>query len=98
MNLFSIWKFPVKIDDEVNVTMPADAKIIKIGMQGAFLCFWAQIGVNENGQPLHVSKIKKYLIVGTGMIYDKGQSLRHVETVFQDNGFVWHIFTYKKDA
>lgn len=56
----TIWKFPIRIDDEQVIEMPEDAIILDIQMQGDTPCLWALV---EPGNPV---KERKILVAGTG--------------------------------
>ncbi len=42
----TIWKFPVQVTDEQQVSMPSSAKIRHVAVQGDIACLWAEVDVS----------------------------------------------------
>ena len=83
----TIWKFPFKLADVVNIEMPAGAEVVSIQMQGKTPCVWAIVNPDS---PLVT---KSFAVVGTGhTIPSYVDDYSHKETLI-DGDSVWHIFT-----
>ena len=39
----SIWKFPIALDDHIEVQMPVGAKVLSVQVQRATICMWALV-------------------------------------------------------
>lgn len=84
----TVYKYPIQIADEQEVSMPYDAKVIHVGLdpQGT-PCLWAKVESNNRPEPVRV------LVVGTGgpIPYMPYHEERHVGS-FTQGPFVWHVF------
>jgi hypothetical protein len=56
----TVWKFPLEINDEQDVTMPANSHILCVQVQGVTPCLWALCS------PEMPEETRKILITGTG--------------------------------
>ena len=82
----TIWKFAFKVDDEVAIEMPTDARIIHVETQNGIPCMWAIV------DPKAALSTYKFRIFGTGQpLPDRTHT--YIGT-FQTHGgrFVWHVF------
>jgi len=90
MALNTIWKYPLRLIDRQNLSMPVGASIVSAGRDpiGA-MCIWALVDHGADKRDVEI------MIVGTG------NALPHVGdfigTVTMD-GFVWHVFTGPGDS
>lgn len=82
--MFTVYKYPFYIEDEIVLEMPAGAKVIHVDTQDGQPCMWARV---DTKSPLET---RKFLLVGTGHPIE-GNPWRHVGT-FQMPPFVWHLF------
>lgn len=57
----TIWKFPLSLDEYQAVTMPEDAEILHVGVQGSVPHIWAMV---DTTAPVKVRHIYQY---GTGI-------------------------------
>lgn len=81
-----IWKYELKVTDDQEILMPAQAKILSVGNQDGKLCVWALVDTEQPIAP------KYFSIVGTGHPMSEDFPLkRFVGTVIM-SPFVWHVF------
>lgn len=84
-NMKTIYKYPIKITNEQEISMPQDAKVIHAGLdpQGT-PCVWAVVDTERETEPVSI------LVYGTGnpMNYFPHE---HVGS-FTQGPFVWHVF------
>lgn len=87
----SVWKFPLKVEDQFHVQMPVDAEILSVQVQRGAVCAWALCPVSPDAP-----KAPRYFVcVGTGHEYVDHyfQSLRFLGTVQLNEGdLVFHYF------
>ena len=81
----TIWKFPFKLDDIIEIQMPEDAVVLHAGVQGKTLCLWAMVDTED---PLVATQFR---VFRTGHQIPLKEGMRYAGTVFQD-AFAWHIF------
>lgn len=86
-----IWKYELEITGKQTVEMPVTAKILSAQMQGEILQIWALCGENiELNENIELEK-RTFAIYGTGnQTYE--QVGTYIDTVQDNDGFVWHIF------
>lgn len=81
----TIYKYPIQITDEQEITMPIGAEVIHAGLDPQGMpCLWAKV---ESDNPTEDVSV---LVVGTGnpiMFHTE----RHVGS-FVQGPFVWHVF------
>lgn len=82
----TIWKFPFKITDCIELRMPKSAEILSVQVQHGIPCIWAGIKL-DNG-----TEMRKFKVLGTGHPIGVG-GLKFIGT-FQlyDGAFVGHLF------
>lgn len=81
-----IYKYPLKVTDEQQVTMPADAAILTVQVQNGQPFLWAMID-NTCG-PMTERKIS---IIGTGNLFRTAG--RYIGTFQMHDGLlVFHVF------
>lgn len=85
-----IWKFPLKIEAEQIVVIDRSAKILRMGVQGDYPCFWAQVN------SMAPRAKRKVLMTGTGITFPdefgpQPFCREHIGTV-QVGAYVWHYF------
>lgn len=78
-----IYKYPFLIGAEVEVSMPANAEILMVAMQGEQACIWARV------DPTDIDLLRTFYCRGTG--HDIGPNMKHIAS-FQNPPFVWHLF------
>ena len=82
----TIWKFKLEIRLHQTLSMPKDARVLKIDVQGDSICIWAEV------DPHATKSTRQFIMVGTGqMIPDFGNRMMYLETI-QQNLLVWHIY------
>lgn len=80
-----IYKYEIPLIAISYVVMPQSAKLLKIGFQEEALFVWALVDVELPLCDRH------FRIIGTGWDYHIKIG-EYIDTVFQSNGLVWHIF------
>ncbi|MCL2119892.1 MAG: hypothetical protein FWH27_15855 [Planctomycetaceae bacterium] len=76
----SIYKY--SLADGV-VSMPKNARILKVGMQDGIPCLWATVDPNAERET------REFSILGTGCIIPN--RWKYIGTMF-DRQHVWHVF------
>ena len=84
-NMKTIYKYPIQITDEQEITMPTGAIVIHAGLdpQGT-PCVWARVDTEAEPEPVSI------LVYGTGTTMEY-EPLEHVGS-FTQGPFVWHVF------
>lgn len=83
----TIFKYPLKIEEEQIVNMPHDAKILSLQIQGGSPVMWAMV------DDLKREASFKIRMTGTGWPADEDLiAEQFIGTVQADNGMVWHYF------
>ena len=82
----TIWKFPLKLQDEPQViVMPKDAKLLFFGSKGqATIDLWAEV------ETLNKSELRTFIIYGTGHEINRKDVYYVGSTI--DPPFVWHLY------
>ena len=87
----TIWKFPLKVTDGQNISMPIGAEILTVQAQNGEPCIWALV------DPKADTEIRFFEIFGTGhpIFSDAGVSRKYIST-FQLRGgnLIFHVFEY----
>lgn len=90
------YNFPITLDTntEFIINMPIGAQIIKVGIKPSAdnVSIWALVDT-----AVKKDEKRKFLILGTGYeygngLYPKMSQLKFLNTIFEDNIYVWHIF------
>ena len=81
----TIFKYLVDISDYIEIEMPINSDILKFAYQDKKLYVWARVDTELR------AGIKHFLIYGTGHRVTKSFD-SYIDTVFDPNGLVWHIF------
>lgn len=81
----TIYKYPLKVEDEQTVAFPMGATVLSAAFQGETLYMWALIDKDEE-----CSESQKIFIYGTGHEIIEGNS-RFISTVFIGS-LVFHVF------
>jgi hypothetical protein len=83
----AIWKFPMPVQDIVEIALPTGARILTVQAQGPdkSLVLWAIVCPDA---PLET---RRFAVIGTGYLYPQLTYLQYVATV-QQHVFVWHVF------
>ena len=85
----TIYKYPLKIDDKQEVSMPFGAQILCCQTQDETVCLWAMVDTRNSEQKRTIE------IFGTGhhIPTDMGMDRRYIGTAQQASGqLVWHVF------
>jgi hypothetical protein len=85
--MITIYKYPIKIEDEQTIIMPYGAELMHAGLDPSGVpCLWARV---DTTNPLHPITI---LIRGTGHeIAEKDKYASHFAS-FNQGPFMWHVF------
>ena len=86
--MITIWKFPFKTTDEIDLEMPAGSVPLAVQIQDGTPNLWAQVDSEATIAPRH------FIIYGTGhpMDPDPGD---YVGT-WQESNEAWHMFETEK--
>ena len=89
----SVWKFPIKIEDEFHCDLPLGSKILHVDTQGGEAFIWCLVDPAATVRPV------KFLLRGTGHPFKEGVALecRHVGT-FQNGALVFHLFVHEGES
>ena len=84
----TIWKFPLRVDDEQVIEIPMQAQTLPIQMQRGIPCFWALV---DTAWPRVRAKI---YTVGTGhsITFDVYATNYLGSYQLADGGLVFHVF------
>lgn len=84
----TIWKYPIEIDDRVDIEMPRNAQLIYVGDQAGQLTVWAMVDDRER------PALRTLLIRGTGHPCPDDAPYVGSAQVLRSSGygFVWHVF------
>lgn len=83
-NAATIWKFPFRIDDVVEIEMPEISHILHVECHKGTPCIWAVVNPND------ANVIRRFRLLGTG--HPVSDELGRYIGTFQDRAFVWHMF------
>ncbi len=78
-----IYKYPVPIEGEFYLNLPANHQIITFQVQNGQPCVWIRVDAGAVTNPV------KFAIIGTGHEYDPSE-YGYIGTI-QLEGFVWHL-------
>lgn len=83
----AVWKFPVPIDDVVDINMPPGAKILHVAEQFGAPCIWALVTPGES------TERRTFRFAGTGHPIEERHAGTFVGTFFMEGGaLVFHLF------
>lgn len=87
-NLLRIFKYPLIIEGgEQAVSMPAHAKILKVGNQHDEVMIWALVDDSEFHEPRY------FELLPTGASFKEHPMSIYLDTVVtHGGGLVWHVF------
>lgn len=86
--MYTVHKHIFPINDEFWLSLPEDAKILKVDVQHNIPTLWE---IHKTDNTLY--RDRKFRIVGTGHPILDGQTLSHIATFFMHDGdLVWHLF------
>jgi len=83
-----IWKFPLPLEDLVEVSMPKDSRILSLACQDGQICMWAKC------DPDAPKVTRKFVIAGTGHPLPFGLG-EFIGTVLM-GPLVWHVFEFNQ--
>jgi len=97
--VFSVFKYPVPLDDYVEIQMPIDARIIKFdvqtlrddGREAQQLVLWAVVPLKEQSR----TRTRRFRIAGTGhhLVLGGGDLWHYIDTAQMLGGqLIWHCF------
>ena len=81
-----IWKFPLLVQDEQTLSLPAGAQLLTVQMQNGAPCLWAMVGETEAQE--HVA-IRMH---GTGHTFDATGYVYISTFQMMGGGLVFHVF------
>lgn len=83
----TIWKFPVQVTDEQQVSMPFSAKIRYVAAQGDIACLWAE--VDSSSPKMRERTIRIY---GTGHPMPEDPGAYIGSFMLQGGALVFHAY------
>ena len=84
--MITIWKFPIKIEDEQYIVMPKFNELLTVQLQDNIPTLWAIV---DTDYPI----VKKYFeLFGTGHVIPTKPNRKYVGTFQLENGLVFHLF------
>ena len=84
-----IYKYPISLAGShkvIKVKMPFGAQLLGVQVQNERIVVWA--AVNEDVEIV----TRRFWVLGTGWRIPEGIALRHLKTLTDDDGYVWHVF------
>ena len=97
--MLKIWKFPIPVQDEIQIEMPKGAKVLtvqiqvmdpaalKVGETIEQVCLWALVN------PEAEKEIRQFRMVGTGHSIMHAEKLTYIGTFqMQGGALVFHLF------
>ena len=90
----TIWKFPIRLEDAINIFMPIGAEVIAVDVQQGEVCIWAVV------DPAAPHECRTFRCAGTGHSLPDGLGrAQHIGTVQLDGGaLVFHLFDFDSDS
>lgn len=88
----TIWKYKLEVNDDQQISMPKDAKILTVQSQNEMPCLWALVNPYETEEELRY--IEMY---GTGSSVEcnAGTEREYISTFQMMGGeIVFHVFEY----
>jgi hypothetical protein len=83
----TVWKFALDIVDGQSITVPADPRVLHLGMQHGQPCLWLLVDPNKEPMEMVIR------ILGTGWAPVHTLLWQHLGTVMEEDGrLVWHFF------
>ena len=85
----TIYKYPVKVDDEQIIQMPDDSEILSIQYQYGRPYIWAMVDTDKPSIP------RKFGLVGTGHPCERLNNAKYVGSFQMQNGaLIFHLFDF----
>jgi hypothetical protein len=83
----TIWKYDVLIKDDMQISMPKDAKVLTVQTQQGVPCMWAEVESAND-------KVERYFKwFGTGHPIPIDLDLKYIGTVLlMRDGLVFHLY------
>lgn len=83
----TIWKFPLEVTDEQDVSMPGGSVILCAQTQSDIPCLWAMVDSEQDMESRHI------VIFGTGQPIPKGLTVNYIGTFQRFGGqLIFHVF------
>jgi hypothetical protein len=87
----TIWKFPIPIDDEFEISMPRDAELLFVDSQNNAGQIWARVVPEREREP------RRFYLRATG--YPVDLDSRHVGSfIIHGGALVFHLFERKLET
>lgn len=85
----TIFKYPVPIQDHIEIEMPRTAKLLHFAEQGGKLFLWAMVPVDDS------EMVKRKLrLVGTGHTLEEYPAAYVGTALLEDGRLVLHLFDF----
>lgn len=82
-----VYKYPLDALGPNKVTLPMDARIVHVGIQGEDVCLWAEHHTETD--KISVTHERTFDIYGTG--WGIPETAEHIGTVMR-GPYVWHVY------
>jgi len=86
----AVWKFPVKIDDIIEIEMPVGAEVLHFDVQPDGFrgqpCIWARV------DPEAPKEVRKFRFAGTGHGLEDEVGKHVGSCQMMEGRLVWHLF------
>lgn len=90
--MLKIWKYPIPVQDDIQIEMPKGARVLTVQRQGDLPefggpCLWALVN------PEAKKEIRQFRLAGTGHPIDHAEKLTYIGTFQMEGGaLVFHLF------
>jgi hypothetical protein len=81
-----VYKYEEELKSGIRLTIPKNGKIIKVALQRGILRIWAEVNTKNNKQYRYIR------ILTTGESFPEDVYLDYIDTIFLENGLVFHIY------
>jgi len=82
--MLKVFKYPIKIEDNIEISLPEEAQILTVGEQNGIICVWALVN------PEKPSIKRNFRLAGTGHPIDTDKLFYHGTA--QILNLVFHLF------
>ena len=91
--MLTIWKYPIPVQDNIQVEMPKGARVLTVQMQMDVPYVWALVN------PQAEKEIRTFRLVGTGHEIRHSDKLTYIGTFQLEGGaLVFHLFERERPS
>lgn len=88
----TIWKFPFKITDHLEIQMPEDSLFLSVAEQNGQACIWCEV------QPDKPTRLVRFELRGTGHPFDGSEGYFLGSFQILSESLVFHLFLTAEDS